>query len=51
MVGAIMYLKGLWKKPGVYNVEEFDPDPFLETMPKYGIDWHEAIDIVLPIDK
>jgi len=51
MVGAIMYLKGLWKKPGVYNVEEFDPDPFLETMPKFGIDWHEAIDIVLPIDK
>lgn len=51
MVGALMYMKDLWKKPGVYNVEQFDPDPFLEAMPKYGIDWHEAIDIPLPIDK
>ena len=27
MVGAMMFLKGLWKKPGVWNVEEFNPDP------------------------
>ncbi|NMB49105.1 MAG: saccharopine dehydrogenase family protein [Bacteroidales bacterium] len=51
MVGALMYMKDIWKKPGVYNVEQFDPDPFLEAMPKYGIDWQEAIDIPLPIDK
>ncbi|MFY9274222.1 MAG: saccharopine dehydrogenase family protein [Bacteroidales bacterium] len=51
MVGTMLYLKEIWKKPGVFNVEEFDPDPFLETMPIYGIDWYEAVDIVLPIDK
>jgi saccharopine dehydrogenase (NAD+, L-lysine-forming) len=51
MVGALMYMKDIWRKPGVYNVEQFDPDPFLEAMPKYGIDWQEAIDIPLPIDK
>jgi len=27
MIGAMMFLTGKWKKPGVYNVEEFDPDP------------------------
>ena len=32
MIGAMMILKGLWKKPGGYNVEEFDPDPFMEQL-------------------
>ena len=29
MIGAMMYLKGIWKRPGVWNVEEFDPDRFM----------------------
>ena len=29
MIGAMMYLKGIWKRPGVWNVEELDPDPFM----------------------
>ncbi len=41
MIGAMMVLKGIWKKPGVYNVEEFDPDPFMEALNKYGLPWHE----------
>ena len=41
MIGAMMFLKGLWKKPGVYNVEEFDPDPFMEQLNKQGLPWHE----------
>ena len=41
MIGAMMYLKGLWKKPGVYNVEEFDPDPFMDALNKWGLPWHE----------
>ncbi len=41
MIGAMMVLKGLWKKPGVYNVEEFDPDPFMEQLNKQGLPWHE----------
>lgn len=42
MIGAMMFLKGLWKKPGVYNVEEFDPDPFMEQLNKQGLPWHEV---------
>ena len=41
MIGAMMFLKGLWRKPGVYNVEEFDPDPFMEQLNKQGLPWHE----------
>ena len=43
MIGAMMLLKGLWKKPGVWNVEEFDPDPFMEQLGKQGLPWHEVI--------
>lgn len=42
MIGAMMFLKGLWKKPGVYNVEEFNPDPFMEQLNKQGLPWHEV---------
>ena len=39
MIGAMLVLKGLWKKPGVFNVEEFDPDPFMEALNEYGLPW------------
>lgn len=42
MIGAMMVLKGYWKKPGVYNVEEFDPDPFMEALNKFGLPWNES---------
>ncbi len=42
MIGAMMVLKGLWKKPGVYNVEEFDPDPFMEELNRCGLPWKES---------
>jgi saccharopine dehydrogenase (NAD+, L-lysine forming) len=41
MIGAMMILKGLWKKPGVFNIEEFDPDPFMEALNKHGLPWQE----------
>jgi saccharopine dehydrogenase (NAD+, L-lysine-forming) len=41
VTGAMMYLRGLWKKAGVFNVEEFDPDPFLEKVAELGLPWHE----------
>ena len=44
MIGAMMYLKGIWKRPGVWNVEEFDPDPFMEQLNKQGLPWHELFD-------
>lgn len=42
MIGAMMFFKGLWKRPGVWNVEEFDPDPFMEELNKHGLPWHEV---------
>lgn len=42
MIGAMMFLKGEWRKPGVYNVEEFNPDPFMEQLTKQGLPWHEV---------
>ena len=42
MIGAMMFLTGKWKKPGVYNVEEFDPDPFMEQLNKQGLPWNEV---------
>ena len=44
MTGVLLARKGLWKKPGVYNVEEFDPDPFMEQLNKQGLPWHEIHD-------
>ena len=44
MIGAMMFLKGLWKRPGVWNVEDFDPDPFMEQLNKQGLPWHEVFD-------
>lgn len=41
MIGAKMMLEGKWMKAGVYNVEEFNPDPFMEDLNKYGLQWHE----------
>ncbi len=41
MIGAMMIMKGLWKKHGVYNIEEFDPDPFMEALNKWGLPWKE----------
>jgi saccharopine dehydrogenase (NAD+, L-lysine-forming) len=41
MIGAMMFLKGEWRRPGVWNVEEFNPDPFMEQLNKQGLPWHE----------
>lgn len=50
MIGAMMFLTGKWTGAGVYNVEEFNPDPFLEVLGKYGLPWHEEIGKPLPVD-
>jgi saccharopine dehydrogenase (NAD+, L-lysine-forming) len=41
MIGAMLILKGIWKKPGVFNVEEFDPDPFMAALNQFGLPWQE----------
>lgn len=49
--GALMFAKGFWKGAGVFNVEEFDPDPFLEELAKQGLPWHETIDADIEFEK
>lgn len=39
MIGAMLVVKGIWNKSGVYNAEEFDPDPYMEALNKYGLPW------------
>ncbi len=51
MLGAKMILTGQWKGTGVFNVEEFNPDPFLAEIGKYGLPWNERIDEALPIEQ
>ncbi|MCL2873567.1 MAG: saccharopine dehydrogenase family protein [Defluviitaleaceae bacterium] len=41
MIGAMLVMTGKWKKPGVFNVEEFDPDPFMDALNKWGLPWKE----------
>ena len=42
MIGAMLVMSGTWRKPGVYNVEEFDPDPFMDALGKWGLPWQES---------
>ena len=46
MIGAMLVMQGVWRKPGVYNVEEFDPDPFMDALNKWGLPWKENFDPV-----
>jgi saccharopine dehydrogenase (NAD+, L-lysine-forming) len=39
MIGAMMIMEGIWKGPGVFNIEEFDPDPFMDALNKWGLPW------------
>ena len=42
MIGAMMMLTGVWTGSGVFNVEEFDPDPFMEKLGVHGLPWTET---------
>lgn len=44
MTGAMMVLTGQWGGTGVKNVEEFNPDPFLDALSAHGLPWHEEVD-------
>ncbi|NLF39627.1 saccharopine dehydrogenase family protein [bacterium] len=42
MIGAMLMAKGVWKQPGVFNTEEFDPDPFMAALNTHGLPWKET---------
>ncbi len=39
MIGAMMVLNGDWLKPGVFTTDEFDPDPYMDALNKWGLPW------------
>ena len=43
MTGAMMLLTGEWGGSGVFNVEQFDPDPFLAKLAEHGLPWQEEV--------
>ena len=40
MIGAALMLNGTWRKEGVVNMEEMDPDPFMAMLNEHGLPWH-----------
>jgi saccharopine dehydrogenase (NAD+, L-lysine forming) len=49
MLGAMMVLTGKWSGKGVFNVEEFNPDPFMEKIGEHGLPWNEVFNIDLEL--
>ena len=47
MLGGSMILKGLWKGEGVFNMEQFDPDPFMAEIGQWGLPWKELLNVKL----
>ena len=39
MIGAKLVAEGLWLKPGVWNMEQNDPDPFMAALTEFGLPW------------
>jgi saccharopine dehydrogenase (NAD+, L-lysine-forming) len=40
MIGALMMLTGKWQGAGVFNMEQLDPDPFMDALNQHGLPWH-----------
>ena len=47
MIGAMLVADGRWFRPGVFNIEELDPDPFMEALNRFGLPWQEDFNPVL----
>ena len=43
MIGGMLMLTGVWRGPGVFNVEQFDPDPFMAQLNLRGLPWVEVV--------
>ncbi|MBN8588912.1 MAG: saccharopine dehydrogenase family protein [Rhodothermia bacterium] len=51
MIGAMLMLSNPeWLKPGVWNCEELNPDPFMALLNQHGLPWNEAVNVELPHD-
>ncbi|WP_320172266.1 saccharopine dehydrogenase family protein [Maridesulfovibrio sp.] len=43
MIGAMMMVTGKWSGKGVFNMEQFDPDPFMDALNAHGLPWNEMV--------
>jgi saccharopine dehydrogenase (NAD+, L-lysine forming) len=50
-LGASMVVNNFWRQPGVFNVEQMDPDPFLARLGAHGLPWHEVFNQPTPFDE
>ena len=49
MIGAMLMLTNKeWNQPGVWNVEQLNPDPFMDLLNQHGLPWNEQINQPLP---
>jgi len=48
MIGAALMLDGTWRQPGVFNLEQLDPDPFMAMLNKHGLAW-QYVDLDGPV--
>ncbi len=39
MIGAALLVQGVWSGAGVFNIEQFDPDPYMDMLNKHGLPW------------
>lgn len=49
MIGAALMLQGIWTGKGVFNMEQMDPDPFMDMLNEHGLPW-EVRDLESPLD-
>ena len=49
MIGAALMVTGQWKGDGVFNMEQLDPDPFMDMLNKHGLPW-KVQDLDAPLD-
>jgi len=50
VLAALLISEGSWRVPGVRSPEELDPDPFLERLPAFGMEWHVRDEVTGEID-
>lgn len=49
MIGAALMMRGDWKGAGVFNIEQFDPDPFMDMLNQHGLPW-QVKELGQPLD-
>ena len=48
MIGAALMLTGRWTGEGVFNMEQLDPDPFMDMLNRHGLPW-QVKDLAAPL--